>query len=724
MKFQLVQGEFTDLKGPEGGDVSALHWCQEQNGRLWCGTASGDLSYRDPESTAWISVEPPFRPMLKIESLETSSGAQKNILAVSNQGSLAISSDQGLNWNTLFPELEDETIRAVRQHPLHPGLVYAGTQSGLFVSPDSGHTWERFFGRTDQETITAIAFHPNDPLTFFIAKTNGFSASVLMTANGGFTFEVLIDGEEYFSQIHSLCFCAGTDCLWVAGSGYGWRVAQAKITETIDWEAIDHGLPVSAITCMTLTADNRVVIGSNGGGLYAYNFEKAVWKRQDIEPRRRYVRCLAAAGTGIAAGFSENGVALEKANQWIDSNENLFARNISRIQRVGKELAVVSDEQLFIRTEDEKWKALSGFQLVQDVLAHGSICYTSGLYSGIFYRPDSDQPWEDLALPVSRAVLVRTTSSGNLHVLTYVKRDRIRFYAYEADAITPEARWRDCSQDLPVSSIVQDFAVDSAENTLFITVATTRSVYCYDSFSDSWMPSQLPDKYRITCLYRSRHRSDVLYAAAGKYLLRSTDFGRSFEDEPVCEFPSRISSLTLSGLGFETIWVSTENGGIYVAHLENCWNALVAGETALPINQIAVDTSLQGVMYCGTRGISCWKLAIPSIQLRLEQADPNKDGKLYLSMHNPSKEMDVDVHFLRVLQGRKPIEYLALNHGVFCPSLTRKPDHLVLRKKTDYPEIFVGTLPAELLAHGARPAVALCVPGKFHPICDIQVAVS
>ncbi|MCD4652570.1 hypothetical protein K8T06_01390 [bacterium] len=722
MRFHSIQGEFTDLKGPEGGDISSLHWCPNTPSRLWCGSASGGLYCRDLKTHVWKNVEPPFRPMIKIESLETAIGARQNLLVLSQQGDLALSKNQGETWTNNFPALKNETIRVLRHHPLHPGLVFAGTQSGLFTSPDSGLTWSRFFDRVSRNTITAIAFHTKDPLTFFVADTNGFSARVLMTVNGGYSFDILIEGEEYFNQIHTLHYLEEAQTLWVAGAGYGWRVARAQIHDSITWDPVDHGLPVSSITCMAVTSDNRIIIGSNGGGIYEYQDSRETWRRLDIEPRRRYVRCMAASTSGLAAGFSENGVTIEINGEWIDSNEELYTRNISRIQRSGHELIVVSDGQLFIRSTNKKWKPLTGFQLVQDVLSHDSICYTSGLYSGIFRRMPPNNFWENLDLPVSRAILVRTTSTGKLHVLTNVKHDRIRFYAFEPEALNTAARWNDCSQDLPISSIVQDFAVDEADDTLFITVATSRAVYCYDSFTDSWMPSQLPENYRITCLYRSRLSPDLLYAAAGKYLLKSLDFGRSFENEPVYEFPSKISSLTLSGLGFETIWISTENGGIYVSHLQNCWNSLFADETALPINQIAIDTKQQGVMYCGTRGISCWKLAIPSVNLRMKQNNPNQDGKLFLTLHNPTLDMEVEIHFLRVLQARKPIEYLILENGVFMPSLSPKPLRIRFKGKSEYPEIFIGTVPVELLIRNATPAIAVCVPGKFHPVCDIQIA--
>lgn len=722
MQFHLLNGSFTDLQGPEGGDVSSLMWDSDESGRLWCGTVSGDMCYMDAATRVWHRVEPPFRPMIKIEQLEGTTGARPSLLALSYRGNLALSSDGGQSWINRFPELADEIIRTVRQHPLHPGFILAGTQSGLLCSPDSGCTWIRFMEGMDVNAITAIAFDERDPLTFFIADSDGFSGRVLMTVNGGYSFEVILEGEDFFSQIHTLIYQDSTQNLWAAGTGYGWRVARARIDQEISWRNLDNGLPVSAVTCMTGSPDGRIVIGSNGGGLYSYLEDKDFWRRLDIEPRRRYVRCITASGHGIAAGFAENGVAMEQSGEWVETNSSLFARNISRIQRFGNELMVVSDEQLFIRTADNCWKLLPGFQLVQDVLAHGSKCYTSGLYSGIFRRSTRDSSWEDLDLPVSRALLVRTTSQGVLFVMTMVKRDRVRFFSFDPEPLGNRKSWIDCSQDLPISGIVYDFAVDFASGTLFITVSTSRGIFCYDSYTDSWMPSQLPDTVRVLSLYRSRHSPDVLYAAAGRQLLKSLDFGRSFEEEPIGEFPSKISSLTLSGLGFESIWISTENGGVYVSHYPDCWNALRPDEVSLPINQIAVDTVNQGVMYCGTRGISCWKLAIPYLLLRQEPDMESGGQKLMLTLANPARTMEVDIHLLLLWPSGRSFEYLDMDSRLLTRSAQPRPHRITLLAETTHPEICLGVILPELVATGLRPAVALCVPGRFHPICDIQIA--
>jgi hypothetical protein len=723
MDYCYFKGVFEDLTGPEGGDVSSLKWDSGEPTVLWCGTAAGELYFRTL-SGSWKRVEPPFRPMMKIESIEITAGIRKSLLVLSRNGTIARSSDNGKTWKTDFSEIAESFVRAIIHQPLHPGFVLVGSQRGLFYSPDSGLTWQRFRNWNSNLTVTAIAFDNHDPLTFFVADSDGFNARVLMTTNGGYTFEPILEGGEYFSQIHTLVYQNSTQMLWAAGSGYSWRTARAHVDEYITWSNQDKGLPVSAVTCMIETPDHDIVMGSNGGGLYKYSDNRNVWKRIDIEPQRRYVRCLAASPYGLAAGFSENGIAIEHDNDWHESNRDLYARNISRIQRFGNSLAVVANEQLFMKNQKDIWTTVPGFQLVQDILVHGPNLYTSGLYSGVFQKtahPDSN--WKNLNLPVSRAALVRTDSNGELFVLTHLKRDRIRFFKYCTDS--HNSHWQKCCPDLPISGSVHDFAVDCQKDVLSIAISTSQGLFCFNSDMDSWISSFINDSLRITRLYRSRLKPDILYAAAERKLLRSFDFGRFSDYHCVSEFPSKISSLTLSGLHFETIWISTENGGVYVSHFPNCWNALQPAELSLPINQIAVDTVLPGRMFCGTQGISCWKVSIPSLAAELKPSGNNLTFKLVFTYHNPGPAMDIDVHYLLLKPNGTSFEYLSTDsENVLISSSKPVPYRMTLLPETRSEEIIAGDVSLTNLESGLKPAVAFCVPEKFHPVCDIQTVSS
>ncbi|MGB3974957.1 MAG: hypothetical protein WBM02_07700 [bacterium] len=719
-QFRYLQGAFKDLEGPIGGNVSSLLWCPVTPGRLWCGTVAGELYFKDSHS-AWHRCEPPFRPMMKVESIEMVTGAEPALLALSNTGSLAASIDDGHTWMHNLQGLNEEPFRVIRRHPLHAGYVMAGARNNLFFSPDNGRTWGKFSTKQSFTFISAIEFSRIDPLLFFVADSDGFSARVLMTTNGGFTFTTILEGETLFNQIHSLIYRDST--LWVGGSGFGWQAARAVIGETISWHRLSNGLPVTAITCMAGTPEGRIVIGSNGSGLYCFSEEKEAWKRIDIEPKRRYVSCLSAASGGLAAGFLEYGVALESSGDWVETNEKLYARNISRLQQFGEELLAVADEQLFIRTGNHNWNVLPGFQLVQDVLAHGSRCFTTGLYSGVFQRDlDPGSQWNDLKLPAGRAMLVRTSSKGDLFVMTLVKRDRFRFFLFDPKTPDNQALWKECCPDLPVSGFVNDFAVDYSEDIHFITVSTSQGMFCYDSYTNRWLPSQLPEATRVSALFRSRHNPDVLYAATGRILLKSLDFGRSFEEDVIGEFPSKISSLTVSGLNFESIWISTENGGIYVSHYPNCWNALQQDEVLLPINQIAVDTINQGFMNCGTQGVSCRQLAIPSIAAQIQKDTSRQRASLHVYGKNPGPALAADLHCLLIKPGTKTFSYLKADGDLLKRSSKPWPVPVTLDAHANNIELFTFELSKNYLRKDTKIAVALCFPEVFHPICDIQLA--
>ncbi len=84
--------------------------------------------------------------------------------------------------------------------------------------------------------------------------------------------------------------------------------------------------------------------------------------------------------------------------------------------------------------------------------------------------------------------------------------------------------------------------------------------------------------------------------------------------------------------------------------------------------------------------------------------------------------MEVDIHILLIRPAGRSFEYLEMENHFFLRSSKPKPRRITLRAESEYPEIFIGSIPYETIATGAKPAVALSVPERFHPICDIQIA--
>ncbi len=74
--------------------------------------------------------------------------------------------DYGKRWTLLtngkngIPE--DYPVRVVREDPVRPGLLYAGTEYGLFVSFDKGDSWQSFQQNLPVTPVTDIRIHRDD----------------------------------------------------------------------------------------------------------------------------------------------------------------------------------------------------------------------------------------------------------------------------------------------------------------------------------------------------------------------------------------------------------------------------------------------------------------------------------------------------------------------------------------------------------------------------------
>ena len=76
---------------------------------------------------------------------------------------LFVSEDFGETWKPISANLEMHyTIKAIREHPTNPALLFAGTERGLFVSMNRGASWSMFSTPLPPVTINDIQIHPRE----------------------------------------------------------------------------------------------------------------------------------------------------------------------------------------------------------------------------------------------------------------------------------------------------------------------------------------------------------------------------------------------------------------------------------------------------------------------------------------------------------------------------------------------------------------------------------
>jgi photosystem II stability/assembly factor-like uncharacterized protein len=152
-------------QGPSGGELTKDNtgvetYCTiftfaespRKAGLYWTGSDDGLVHISRNGGRNWTNVTPKGMPDWGLCSMiEASPHAEgKAILAVDNHENddlnpyIYITEDYGKTWRNAVEGIEaNHWVRAVREDPAVPGMLYAGTESGVYVSYDNGRQWSR-----------------------------------------------------------------------------------------------------------------------------------------------------------------------------------------------------------------------------------------------------------------------------------------------------------------------------------------------------------------------------------------------------------------------------------------------------------------------------------------------------------------------------------------------------------------------------------------------------
>jgi photosystem II stability/assembly factor-like uncharacterized protein len=131
--------------------VFALAESPRQKGLLWAGSDDGLVHLSTDDGGHWEDVTPPGLPEWStIDLIEASPhDTDTAYLAVDRHKLDDIkpyiykTTDSGHQWTQINSGLPDGAfVHAVREDPVRPGLLYAGTEIGVFVSFDDGGNWQ------------------------------------------------------------------------------------------------------------------------------------------------------------------------------------------------------------------------------------------------------------------------------------------------------------------------------------------------------------------------------------------------------------------------------------------------------------------------------------------------------------------------------------------------------------------------------------------------------
>ncbi len=159
------------------GTIFALDESPREKGLLWAGSDDGRVHLSRDSGASWVDVTPPeMSPWSRVHMIDASPHAAGTaFLAVDRHQSddyapyVYRTDDFGWSWKLLQTGLPaNDFVRVVREDPVAPGLLYAGTETGMHVSFDGGERFQSLqrnlprapvYDLTVEDSDLAIATH-------------------------------------------------------------------------------------------------------------------------------------------------------------------------------------------------------------------------------------------------------------------------------------------------------------------------------------------------------------------------------------------------------------------------------------------------------------------------------------------------------------------------------------------------------------------------------------
>lgn len=174
---QVISGSpiTRDITGEEY--YSTLYSIREsslQEGLLWTGSNDGVVSVTQDGGKTWQKVTPKKLPKggrvesiaPSVHDLATAYISVDRHLLGDSRPYLYKTTDFGASWTLLSTGSNgipsDHTTRVLREDPVKPGLLYAGTEYGMFVSFNDGLSWQSFQQNLPVTPITDIKIFRGD----------------------------------------------------------------------------------------------------------------------------------------------------------------------------------------------------------------------------------------------------------------------------------------------------------------------------------------------------------------------------------------------------------------------------------------------------------------------------------------------------------------------------------------------------------------------------------
>ncbi len=159
------------VKTPRRGVIYSIAPSPLKADLIWAGTDDGLVWVTHDTGKHWLNVTPPsLTPWSKVAIIEAGHfSADTAYLAVDRhrlndyQPYIYVTHDGGKSWKLRVSGIPDGSfVNVVREDPVKPGLLYAGTEMGIYVSFDDGAHWQSLQQNLPVTSVRDIDVHDGD----------------------------------------------------------------------------------------------------------------------------------------------------------------------------------------------------------------------------------------------------------------------------------------------------------------------------------------------------------------------------------------------------------------------------------------------------------------------------------------------------------------------------------------------------------------------------------
>ena len=166
------------------GVIYALMGAKDDENTIWAGTDDGLVHITRDGGVSWSNVTPPeLRAWDKVSQIDGGHFSPQTAYIAVNairrddmRPHIYKTHDGGATWQYIVDGLHEMgPVNVVREDPMQPGLLFAGTEREVYFSPDDGSSWHSLRLNMPATSVRDLVVHEND----LVIGTHGRSIWIL-----------------------------------------------------------------------------------------------------------------------------------------------------------------------------------------------------------------------------------------------------------------------------------------------------------------------------------------------------------------------------------------------------------------------------------------------------------------------------------------------------------------------------------------------------------------